>query len=67
MEGEITLLEPQAVLYGSRLRTFDPNSLLSTWQPKSFWNTRFCGPRHLDHRCCTASFSEASPHPLETA
>ena len=27
MEGEITLLEPRAVLYGPRIRTFDPTKL----------------------------------------
>ena len=29
------------------LRTLDPSNLLSTWPPKSFMNTRFCGPRHI--------------------
>jgi hypothetical protein len=47
LEGEITLLEPRAVLDGPGLRTLRPSNVPSTPATKHLRNIRICAPHHI--------------------
>jgi hypothetical protein len=65
LEGEITLLEPRAVLYGPQLRTLSPSNLSSTSPTKSFRNISFCGTRHISTTSVALHLNPKQSHVLQ--
>jgi hypothetical protein len=65
LEGEITMLEPRAVLYGPRLRTLSPSNLPSTTPTKSFRKISFCGTRHISTTSVALHLTPKQSHFLQ--